>query len=171
MCQRRRDQRVVLTGGGAMDDTILGAALGMYEFIDCPRRTAGLHTAAGWPVCTANRDTWVSSAAWSILACIAASALVVATIGCALPANWRLRISPAKRTGNTRCQLRPVVWPTVWSCAAPRRPLTILEAHRAVQEHREHSCARKRAAFETLIAAGRPLLDSPRSIWIRGAQW
>jgi hypothetical protein len=53
-------------------------------------------------------------------------------------------------------------WPPAWSCSTPEQPLTIAEAHRTMQMHREHYCARKRAAFATLIAAGHIKPDSSR---------
>ncbi|MET8871402.1 MULTISPECIES: hypothetical protein [unclassified Nocardia] len=44
----------------------------------------------------------------------------------------------------------------------PTPPLTLDEAHRAMQLHREHNCARRRAALATLVAAGHVTLDSTR---------
>ncbi|WP_169810970.1 hypothetical protein [Nocardia amamiensis] len=55
-----------------------------------------------------------------------------------------------------------MVWPKAWACDRPEQPLTIVDAHRAMQLHREHDCARKRAAFEVLVAAGRITPDSAR---------
>ncbi|NKY29913.1 hypothetical protein [Nocardia gamkensis] len=43
-----------------------------------------------------------------------------------------------------------------------RAALPVAAAHRAMQLHRDHDCARKRAAFTALIAAGRITPDSAR---------
>ncbi|MBF6097221.1 hypothetical protein IU438_06605 [Nocardia cyriacigeorgica] len=40
--------------------------------------------------------------------------------------------------------------------------MSIDDAHRAMRHHREHDCARKRAAFTALVAAGRITPDSSR---------
>lgn len=45
-------------------------------------------------------------------------------------------------------------WPAEWTCAAPPEPFTVAETHVAMQWHREHGCARKRAAWGVLVAAG-----------------
>lgn len=48
-------------------------------------------------------------------------------------------------------------WPCGWPHDAPDQPLTLLQAHQAMQSHRECSikeCARKAAAFDALIGAG-----------------
>ncbi len=66
------------------------------------------------------------------------------------------------RTTLTRREAKTGSWPPGWSCSKPDRALTVAEAHLTMQMHREHSCARKRAAFETLIAAGRIKPDSSR---------
>lgn len=48
------------------------------------------------------------------------------------------------------------------SCTAPARPLSIAEAHREMQLHRECRCVRQRFALQTLIEAGRIKPDSHR---------
>jgi hypothetical protein len=48
------------------------------------------------------------------------------------------------------------------TCTTPRHPLTIPEAHRCMQLHRDHTCPRKHAAFTTVVAAGRITPDSFR---------
>ncbi|MBU3065069.1 hypothetical protein KO481_26505 [Nocardia sp. NEAU-G5] len=54
------------------------------------------------------------------------------------------------------------LWPPALSCSAPDHPLTLAEAHLAMQLHREHQCTRKRAAFTELVAAGHIKPDSSR---------
>ncbi|WP_216896563.1 hypothetical protein [Nocardia alni] len=66
------------------------------------------------------------------------------------------------RTPLARREAKTWSWPPGWSCSKPDRALTVAEAHLTMQMHREHSCARKRAAFETLITAGRITPDSSR---------
>jgi hypothetical protein len=103
----------------------------------------------------------------SIVAVIAGCFVVLLAVGCVWPLNQPRRSAPAHRRDKTRCQLRPVQWPQAWTCDLPTRPLTLADAHRALQLHREHDCARKRAAFATLVAAGRITPDSSRqqNLW------
>jgi hypothetical protein len=54
------------------------------------------------------------------------------------------------------------LWPPALSCSTPDHPLTLAEAHLAMQLHREHQCTRKRAAFTALVAAGHIKPDSSR---------
>jgi hypothetical protein len=56
-------------------------------------------------------------------------------------------------------------WPTGWPHEAPDRPLTVTEAHQAMQAHRgcrADQCPRKAAARQTLIAAGHMKPDPSR---------
>lgn len=62
-----------------------------------------------------------------------------------------------------RSDLRSVEWPTTWTGGAPVQPLPLAETHLAMQLHREHGCARERAAFAALVAAGRITPDSTRA--------
>ncbi|WP_174186131.1 hypothetical protein [Nocardia barduliensis] len=54
-----------------------------------------------------------------------------------------------------------------WTCGPPAQPFSIADAHLAMQLHREHDCARKRAAFAALVAAGRITPDSTRRHYLR----
>lgn len=57
------------------------------------------------------------------------------------------------------------IWPHSWTHDAPDTPLAADEAHREMQIHRScrlDECARKAAAFQTLIEAGRVTPDSGR---------
>ncbi|MBH0777251.1 hypothetical protein IT779_13260 [Nocardia sp. NEAU-351] len=56
--------------------------------------------------------------------------------------------------------------PTGWPHEAPDRPLSVTEAHQAMQRHRDchtDECARKTAARDVLIAAGRMVPAQPRT--------
>jgi hypothetical protein len=83
-----------------------------------------------------------------------------------IPLLWSIVLRPPALSGHRTTAARRGAdmrsWPPGWSCSRPERSLTIAEAHLTMQMHREHSCARKRAAFETLIAAGRITPDSSR---------
>ncbi|WP_157185526.1 hypothetical protein [Nocardia transvalensis] len=60
---------------------------------------------------------------------------------------------------------RPVAWTRNWSHDAPGTPLTVVEAHREMQRHREcllEDCPRKANAFAVLVSAGRVKPDSSR---------
>ncbi|WP_054816883.1 hypothetical protein [Nocardia arizonensis] len=57
------------------------------------------------------------------------------------------------------------IWPHSWTHDAPAEPLTADEAHHEMQVHRTcrlDGCARKTAAFRTLIEAGRVTPDTGR---------
>jgi hypothetical protein len=58
------------------------------------------------------------------------------------------------------------MWLNGWPHEAPARPLSVHEAHLTTQRHREcpmDRCPRKRAAWRTLIEAGRVTPDSSRT--------
>ncbi len=103
----------------------------------------------------------VTKVARPFLVTVVATALSGAGIGRIWP------ITPRRRSCHAGCQLRPVRRPTARSCATPTRPLTIVEAGCAMQLHHEHSCARKRAAYKTLIAAKRITPDYAAPKWWR----
>ena len=66
-------------------------------------------------------------------------------------------------TDGARRRMGPVLDPHT---AAPPREFTITEAHNVMQEHRTcgvDDCARKAAAFATLVAKGRVKPDSSRN--------
>ncbi|MQY17746.1 hypothetical protein [Nocardia macrotermitis] len=102
-------------------------------------------------------DTWTPLSV-TLIAC-ATAGFVIAALLPLLPV-WRLA-NPAHRTP---CLRGAEIRRPNRSCSTPEHPLTIPEAHLAMQLHREHSCARKRSAFETLIAAGHIRPDSSRHI-------
>jgi hypothetical protein len=60
----------------------------------------------------------------------------------------------------------PTVWPTIgWPHEKPEQQLSITAAHLDMQRHRSCSrehCARKRAAWQTLVDARRITPDSGR---------
>lgn len=98
----------------------------------------------------------------SVAAVLAGCVIAVTTLGCVWPTDRSHRSAPTHRPTRAHCALRPVQWPTAWTCDLPTPPLTLDEAHRAMQLHREHNCARRRAALATLVAAGHVTLDSTR---------
>lgn len=98
----------------------------------------------------------------SVVTVIAASVAVLLAVACAWPDSERCR-GPL-RDHTRRAQ---IPWPAHWSCELPGRPLTLAEAHRAMQIHREHDCARKHVAMAMLVAEGRITPDSSR----RHRQW
>ncbi|MQY23464.1 hypothetical protein [Nocardia macrotermitis] len=97
----------------------------------------------------------------SIITVIAVSVAALLTLACLWP-------EPDRRPPHARSRARnpyagiPAPWPAHWSCDFPGRPLTVDEAHRAMQLHREHDCARKRVAMTMLVAEGRITPDSSR---------
>lgn len=113
-------------------------------------------------------STW--NVVWSVGAVVATSVVAITAIGCVWPSGQRRKPTTARRHARTRCALRPVQWPQAWTCTPPTRPLTLTEAHHAMQLHREHTCARKQAAFAALVTAGRATPDSARRhrLWESG---
>lgn len=87
------------------------------------------------------------------LAFAAIMLLVAATIA------WReYQISREEESIAPSGAPMPIQWPTLASCAAPAGPLTVGEAHRAMQIHLEcviDTCGCKRAAWTTLVEEGR----------------
>ncbi|GAB2700411.1 hypothetical protein [Nocardia thraciensis] len=98
----------------------------------------------------------------SIVATLAACGCAVIAVGCVWPTEEPRRSLPATRPPGARRPLRPIEWPQAWTCDMPTRPLTLADAHRALQLHRDHGCARKRAAFTTLVAFGHINPESTR---------
>ncbi|TLF98861.1 hypothetical protein FEK35_25115 [Nocardia cyriacigeorgica] len=111
----------------------------------------------------------------SVVSVLVGCAIAVVIIGCLWPGDAPQRVPSARRTPPHRNRRPrhgsgvlvpletgyPASW-TAWTCDLPRAPLTLADAHQAMRHHREHDCARKRAAFATLIAAGRMTPDSSR---------
>lgn len=59
----------------------------------------------------------------------------------------------------------PSVWPVGWPHEAPEGAMSLAEAHRTMQRHRECSvigCRRKATAYDALVAAGRMTPDHMR---------
>ncbi|WP_227998861.1 hypothetical protein [Nocardia australiensis] len=102
-----------------------------------------------------------------VLAVLGGGAVAVAGVACVWPMNQPRRNRPV----TSRCPLRPVEWPPAWTCGPPGRPFTLADAHQAMQLHRDHDCARKRAAFDALVAAGRIHPDSARRHRLWGEPW
>ncbi|WP_280259287.1 hypothetical protein [Nocardia abscessus] len=103
---------------------------------------------------------------WTVLSSIATvfagCGAVLLGVGCVWPTNQPRRPASRREPASTQCHLRTTLWPEAWTCDTPAQPLTVAEAHRAMQLHRDHDCARKRAAFAALVAAGRITPDSAR---------
>jgi hypothetical protein len=100
-----------------------------------------------------------------IWACAATLAGGAAMLGHLRPNRSYRRQVPARPATETGCAATSATaWSTAWTCAVASRSLTADEAHRALRIHNEHNCARKRAAFESLVAAGclTPDLSRPR---------
>lgn len=68
---------------------------------------------------------------------------------------------PAGATAGLASAARPGPF-ALSSCSPPAQPFGLADAHRDMQLHRDHTCARKRAAFAALVAAGRITPDSSR---------
>ena len=93
----------------------------------------------------------------SVITVLTGCAAVLLAIGCLWPLpRTRRRSNPPPRHVNST---HP---PGVSTCGTPPRPLSITRAHLDMQLHRDHHCARKRAAFAALVAAGRITPDSCR---------
>lgn len=57
------------------------------------------------------------------------------------------------------------LWPRNWPHEMPEKALSIIEAHQAMQLHRncrKEECARKRAAWDVLVESRRIVPDSGR---------
>ncbi len=115
---------------------------------------AGGRAAFRWP---GVNDVTAWDAISSVVTVIAASVAALLAVACAWPDSERRRRPVRDPTRGAQ-----VVWPAHWSCELPGRPLTLAEAHRAMQLHREHDCARKRVALAMLVAEGRITPDSSR---------
>ncbi|MEV4234024.1 MULTISPECIES: hypothetical protein [unclassified Nocardia] len=103
----------------------------------------------------------------SVLAVIGGGAFAMVGVACVWPVDRPRRHRPAAG----RCRLRPIEWPKAWTCGPPDQPFTLADAHLAMQLHRDHDCARKHAAFDALVAAGRIHPDSARRHRLWGRPW
>jgi hypothetical protein len=80
-------------------------------------------------------------------------------------AEWRAeqRQQPGAQQATCGPDIRS--WPVRSPHEAPERPLSVEEAHRLMQQHRQcraDQCPRKKAARQTLIAAGHMKPDPSR---------
>ncbi|MBF6333460.1 hypothetical protein [Nocardia transvalensis] len=58
------------------------------------------------------------------------------------------------------------LWPTGWPHEAPDRPLSVPEAQKTMQRHRDclkENCPRKKSAWRTLVEAGKIKPDTGRN--------
>ncbi|TLF75401.1 hypothetical protein [Nocardia cyriacigeorgica] len=94
-----------------------------------------------------------------VVSALAGCGVAVLIVGCVWPVD---RPDPPTHRRARPARSAPVFDPTAWTCGLPLAPLSLDDAHRAMQHHREHDCARKHAAFATLVAAGRITPDSRR---------
>lgn len=130
------------------------------------------------PVCGRGDRGGVTVDSWhvmsSVVSVLAGCAIAVLIIGCLWPGEPAQRVPERKlspyRTRRSQAVARRRVefdkadqtsW-TAWTCELPLAPLSIDDAHQAMRHHREHDCARKRAAFAALVEAGRITPDSRR---------
>ncbi|WP_280478159.1 hypothetical protein [Nocardia cyriacigeorgica] len=109
-----------------------------------------------------------------VVSALAGCAIAVLIIGCLWPSDPSPRAHAHRRISSNRTRrthgaaVRHVAFDadkagwTAWTCELPLAPLSIDDAHQAMRHHREHDCARKRAAFTALVAAGRITPDSSR---------
>jgi hypothetical protein len=98
----------------------------------------------------------------SIVAVFAGCGAALLGVGCLWPTDRPRCPGSARKFARAQCRLRAIQWPAACVCDKPAQPISLAEAHRAMQLHREHDCARKRAAFAALVAAGRIAPDSAR---------
>ncbi len=105
--------------------------------------------------------------ALAALCCALAASCVLIWAVVSLPgrgaASERLRAGDSAGSGGP--SVRDDVWPGPLNHCAPERQLTVAEAHRFMQLHREcdrATCARKGAAWRTLVAAKRIAPDVSR---------
>ncbi|WP_157186384.1 hypothetical protein [Nocardia jiangxiensis] len=102
----------------------------------------------------------------SIVTVLTGCAVALLALGCLWP-NPRPTLQPRRPrhphgpTPRPRHPHQPH-GPTPSSCSPPPKPFTLTTAHRDMQLHRDHTCARKRAAFAALVAAGHITPDSYR---------
>ncbi len=89
-------------------------------------------------------DAW--QVAQGVVAVVGSGVCAVVGVACVWPLNRPRRPGPASGPTGGRCSSRLIAWPKAWTCGRPEQPLTLADAHRAMQLHREHDCARKRAA-------------------------
>ncbi|MEU6560241.1 hypothetical protein [Nocardia nova] len=109
--------------------------------------------------------TW--NALSSIVTVLSGCAVTLLAIGCFWPREDSRH--PTARPRPDRPRGTPVSrhWPWQWNCGEPDHPFTLTDAHTWMQVHRDHDCARKRAAFAALVAAGRIHPDSTRRNTLR----
>lgn len=67
---------------------------------------------------------------------------------------------------STDTRIDPAYWPYRWPHEAPDHPLSVPEAHQAMQRHYgcdRGDCPRKSAAWHVLVEAGKIAPDSHRA--------
>ncbi|TLF82570.1 hypothetical protein [Nocardia cyriacigeorgica] len=111
---------------------------------------------------------------WWMFGCFAGFALSAVCI-VAAGLWWPVDIPEGRSVADIRWRLaweerqsrmEYAMWPAGFPHDAPERPMGLVEAHRTMQRHRGcrvDECARKAAAWEVLVAAGRIKPDSGRS--------
>ncbi|MBB5918726.1 hypothetical protein BJY24_007638 [Nocardia transvalensis] len=101
--------------------------------------------------------------AWSIVTTLGGCGVAGTAAGCAWPGTEpRRRAAETDQSTSANIQLKSLGWPREWTCTTPAQQVSLDDAHRWMQLHREHDCARKRAAFAALVAAGHITPDSSR---------
>ncbi len=88
------------------------------------------------------------------------------------------RVQAERRREHPRAQVsraaKAGMWPDGWPHEPPEHPLSVHEAHRTMQRHRGclmDECPRKRAAWRTLIEAGKVTPDSGRAYDQSAEDW
>ncbi|MBB5915537.1 hypothetical protein BJY24_004449 [Nocardia transvalensis] len=104
------------------------------------------------------------AAALTVLSILAVAFSFVIGLSCLWPADHHDDERPLARTHHPRERaVNPLAAQKfLAACTPPTHPLSIAEAHREMQLHRECRCARQRFALQTLIEAGRLRPDSHR---------
>ncbi|RMI35228.1 hypothetical protein [Nocardia stercoris] len=103
--------------------------------------------------------------ALAALCCALAAACVLIWVIVSLPGRGAQSDRIRGGAGQPVPSVRDDVWPGPLNHCAPERQLTVAEAHRFMQLHRECDrtlCARKGAAWRTLVAAKRIAPDVSR---------
>ncbi len=103
----------------------------------------------------------------SIVTVLSGCGVVLLAIGCLWPSDDVPHSTTRTQPDLPRSAPPSFHWPWQWNCAEPDHPFTLTDAHTWMQVHRDHDCARKRAAFAALVAAGRIHPDSTRRNTLR----
>lgn len=98
----------------------------------------------------------------SIVTVLSGCAVVLLGVACLWPSHDDPHPKTGSRRDFPRSAAPPRHWHWQWNCAEPDHPFSLTDAHTWMQVHRDHDCARKRAAFAALVAAGHIHPDSTR---------